>query len=82
MRRLVFDRDGWRCRKCKKAGRLEADHRDPDPGRDPFDMTNIQTLCRACHMAKTRGENTTPESAEQRAWKALVVSHFEIWCLR
>ena len=26
LRRFVFDRDGWRCRQCGKAGRLEAHH--------------------------------------------------------
>ena len=47
VRRAVLDRDGWRCRKCGKAGRLEVDHIVPDPGRDPFDMGNLQVLCRA-----------------------------------
>ena len=26
VRRTVFERDGWRCRKCGRAGRLEVDH--------------------------------------------------------
>ena len=25
-RRAVFERDGWRCVQCGRAGRLEADH--------------------------------------------------------
>ena len=40
VRRAVFERDGWRCRKCGKAGRLECDHVTPsqrDPGQDPYD---------------------------------------------
>ena len=72
VRRAVFDRDGWRCRKCGRAGRLECDHVDPSPGRNPFDKANLQALCRGCHIAKTRDENTRPVSKEQAAWQVLV----------
>lgn len=72
VRRAVLDRDGWRCRKCGRPGRLEVDHVDPAPGRDPFDTENLQTLCRGCHIAKTRAENKRPVSKEQAEWMALV----------
>lgn len=53
----VLDRDGWRCRACGRAGRLECDHVRPlERGGDPYDITNLQTLCRSCHIAKTRRE--------------------------
>ena len=68
----VFNRDGWRCCKCNKAGRLECDHVDPDPGRDPFDKGNLQSLCVGCHRRKTQAENSRPVSPEQREWQVLV----------
>ena len=74
-RRRVFERDGWRCVECGRAGRLECDHRvplDQDPGRDPYDLDNLQTLCRPCHIAKTRGENTREPSPEEAAWRDLL----------
>ena len=74
-RRRVFERDGWRCRSCGKAARLEADHiirLEDEPGLDPYDETNIQALCRGCHIAKTAEENRRPMTAEEAAWRAFV----------
>ena len=70
LRRRIKDRDGWRCRECGKAGRLEVDHvtRLQDGG-DPWDPSNLQTLCRSCHVSKTRAENARPESPERTAWR-------------
>ena len=31
-----------------------------DPDQDPSDPAGLQTLCRSCHIAKTRTENTRP----------------------
>ena len=73
VKRAVHVRDGYRCRNCGRAGRLECDHIKPDSGLDPFDMDNLQSLCRGCHVAKTRGENSRPVSAEQREWQHLVL---------
>ena len=74
-RRVIFRRDGWRCRKCGRAGRLECDHVTPlRDGGDPWDMANLQCLCRGCHIAKTRREGGRPRRltpAEAR-WRALV----------
>ena len=71
-RRAVFERDGWRCRKCGKAGRLECDHVIPlekDPDQDPYAVEGCQTLCRPCHIKKTAHENTEPM---RRPWKEFV----------
>ena len=77
VRRAVFDRDGWRCRACGAPGRLECDHIVPfrlAPHQDPFDIDGCQTLCRHCHIAKTRAENSrAPTPAEQR-WHDLVAT--------
>ena len=64
IRRAVFDRDGWRCVMCGRAGRLECDHVVPlqwEPDQDPYDPAGLQTLCRSCHIAKTRDENMNPD---------------------
>ena len=74
VRRAVFERDGWRCTACGKAGWLEADHITPlqrEPGQDPYDMDGLQTLCRNCHRTKTRRENR-PLTGAERAWRGFV----------
>lgn len=57
LRLRVFERDGWRCVKCGAAGRLECDHVKPlHEGGDAWDMDNLRTLCRACHIGRSRGK--------------------------
>ena len=75
VRRTVFERDGWRCVECGRAGRLECDHVVPlehEPGQDPYDPNGLQTLCRACHIAKTARENRREPTPAEAAWRALV----------
>ena len=72
-RRAVFERDDWRCVQCGRAGRLECDHIDRDWRGDPYDPANLQTLCRTCHIEKTRQENRRPLTPGEAAWRALVV---------
>ena len=72
VRRAVFRRDGWRCVRCGRAGRLEADHIVPlaeNPGQDPYDLDGCQTLCRGCHISKTADENRPQPAADRQAWK-------------
>lgn len=74
-RRVVFERDGWRCAMCGRAGRLECDHIRPlerEPGQDPYDMNGLQTLCRGCHIAKTAAENRREPTPAEAAWRGLV----------
>jgi len=73
VRRIVFERDAWRCVQCGRAGRLECDHVTPlDRGGDPWDPNNLQTLCRACHIEKTRHENRRELTDAETAWRELV----------
>ena len=75
VRRAVFERDGWQCRACGKAGRLEADHivrLEDDPDQDPYDPNGVQTLCRSCHIAKTARENRRPLAPAELRWRVLV----------
>ncbi len=73
VRRQAFERDGWRCVLCGRAGALEADHvqRLTDGG-DPYDLANVQTLCRSCHFAKSRAERGGPIGPKARAWRELL----------
>ena len=75
VRRAVFERDGYRCVMCGRAGRLECDHITPlehNPGQDPYDMNGLQTLCRACHIEKTARENRRELTPAEDAWRELV----------
>ena len=72
-RRAVFDRDKHRCRACGKAGRLECDHVVPvNRGGDPWDLANLQALCRSHHILKTRSERGAAVHPEVAAWRALM----------
>ena len=73
VRRAVFERDGYRCVLCGRAGRLECDHVTPlDRGGDPWDPDNLQTLCRSCYIAKTARENRRELTPVEAAWRELV----------
>ena len=77
VRRRVFDRDGWRCQSCGRAGKLECDHIIPvHKGGAFWDMGNLQSLCSGCHIAKTAKENGRRRHAlmpeHRRAWRDLV----------
>ncbi len=75
VRRQVFERDGWRCCHCGRAGRLECDHITPlerEPGQDAFDPSGLQTLCRSCHITKTARENRRALTPAETAWRELV----------
>ena len=79
VRRLVLDRDSWRCVLCGKYGRMEVDHRVPlDIAPDRmYDVDNLQSLCSDCHFLKSQEERRgKPTPPEVLAWR--VVSHFEI----
>ena len=70
-RRVVLDRDGFRCVLCGRAGILEVDHVIPmKRGGDVWQLDNLQSLCRSCHINKTRSEN--PHSAAKDRWNALI----------
>ena len=75
VRRTVFERDGWRCSECGRAGKLECDHITPlqrEPGQDPYDPNGLQSLCRECHIEKTARENRRPLTPAELAWRELV----------
>ena len=71
--RLIKHRDGWRCRICGRAGKLEADHIVPlHRGGEAYSLANGQTLCRSCHIQKSRLETGRQWTPAELAWQALV----------
>ena len=71
----VFQRDAYRCRSCGKAGRLECDHVEPldrHPDQDVYNVDGLQTLCRSCHIAKSKGEARRTPTHEELVWRAMV----------
>ena len=70
-------RDGFMCVKCGARHGLEVDHIIPvrDAPERAYDLTNLQTLCRACHSRKTRIEVGMGEPNPAReAWKSAVLA--------
>lgn len=66
LRRETFDRDGWRCRQCGKAGALEAHHvisLDEWP-EQPWTIVGLLTLCRDCHIR----HHQRARSEQDAAW--------------
>ena len=69
IRRAVFERDNYECRVChSRAGPLECDHIRPVHRGGSDELSNLQTLCRTCHIAKTSSENA-PDIAGRDEWQ-------------
>ena len=64
----ALDRDGHRCRKCGRAGRLEVHHQVPCSDGGTHDLDNLVTLCRGCHIALHR----PPLAPHRIAWSDLI----------
>ena len=64
----MFERDGYRCQQCGKAGRLEAHHVLHLASGGSNDLDNLRTLCRGCHIAVHK---PTP-TAGQAEWERMV----------
>ena len=69
VRKVVFERDGWRCLVCLGSGRLECHHRQAlADGGKPYALENLETRCRSCHLS---AEHHRPDP-EREAWRILV----------
>ena len=63
--RAIKERDSYRCRSCKKPGKLEVHHIIPiEKGGPLFAPDNLLTLCRNCHIELHRGPRRPPTSWE------------------
>lgn len=71
LRLKVLERDGWRCVKCAKPGKLECHHVKPvDQGGEMWAMDNLETLCRTCHIEHHRDDYKRPRFI--KGWADLV----------
>ena len=52
LRKLVFERDGYRCVTCGDWHDLSADHIVPESKGGPTTFENLQTMCRSCNSRK------------------------------
>ena len=77
-RKMILDRDRWRCTVCGSARRLEVHHLN---GRKDeaatFDPGNVQTLCRQCHFAAHPPERYF--LPEFQAWQEFINSRKEVF---
>ena len=75
---FVKERAGYRCERCGKACRLEADHVTPldaYPSQDPYDPDGCQALCVGCHRAKARAENRRADvDPDRERWRAYLAA--------
>ena len=56
---------GFRCEQCRRAGRHEVHHRTAlKDGGDPYEQSNLQVLCRDCHIELHRNRR----SKERQDW--------------
>ena len=68
IRQKAFAEQGRRCGKCGKAGALEVHHVKELQRGGTNDLSNLQVLCRDCHIAAHR-----PVRGEQElAWQVLL----------
>jgi 5-methylcytosine-specific restriction endonuclease McrA len=66
-------RDGWRCTRCGSRVGLEVDHVEPRDRRPDLALVlgNLTTLCRGCHIDKTKAERA-PLDPEKAKWNNAV----------
>ena len=68
VRLVVLDRDGWKC-SCGKSARLEVHHRVPiEHGGDFYELSNLQSLCKSCHISK-HGGTVRKKTSEVQDWQ-------------
>lgn len=63
IRRFILQRDGFRCRICGSGQRLEVDHIVNGDNHAP---SNLQVLCRPCHLKKSSAEGIAAWKAKRR----------------
>ena len=69
VRRLVLERDNWRCQHCGEYGN-EVDHIIPlEKQGDPYCLSNLQNLCRGCHIQKSNADRGIQPDIETSKWK-------------
>ena len=75
-RLAALRRAGYKCERCGSARRLEVHHKSPiENGGAPFDLGNLQAVCRGCHFAR-HGKAAPPDTGlldrQRREWRAFL----------
>lgn len=52
IRRIIFERDGYKCKQCGTNKNLHADHIIPEVRGGQATIENLQTLCKSCNSRK------------------------------
>ena len=66
----MFRAAGWKCVRCGRPGRLELHHVKPvESGGAVYEPSNVEVLCRTCHILHHRNDRADPARAE---WRSLV----------
>ena len=70
-RRKALKRDGHRCVRCGRPGRLEVHHKKTVKAvpKLAFVLANLETLCRPCHFDEHRAARVP---ADRLAWRDLL----------
>ena len=58
LRRFVLDRDGWRCQRCGRYGRMEVHHVDGDPMTDTNGAVVVRAVAFGPSLARRAVEAT------------------------
>ena len=72
LRMMALERDGWQCVQCGSRARLEVDHKRRIVDGGSHALENLQTLCRHCHITKTKAENAVSTIKGQRDWERVM----------
>lgn len=63
IRKLALVRDNGLCQHCQQANAEMVDHiHEIKDGGDPYDLSNLESLCNRCHAVKTKATATTPKN--------------------
>lgn len=64
-RKAALDAAGWRCERCHVPGRLEVHHKISifEDFSLALTLSNLEVLCRSCHIAHHRAEKDTKSEA-------------------
>ena len=68
IRQRAFAEQGRRCSRCGKAGALEVHHVKELAHGGTNDLSNLEVLCRDCHIATHRPVH----GVESQAWQVLL----------
>lgn len=69
LRYMVFQRDDFQCVNCGSRNSIECDHIIPRIHGGTNDIHNLQTLCKSCHIEKTRIDNGCTIEKCAREWE-------------